>query len=86
MILSVPKIRQIQWTHVAGQPNVSEFIDTLKEIQQAGKGLLLAPEPEEVEFLLKNLSSKGLKIVLRYLNSPEEADYFVKLAEKLTHE
>lgn len=85
-ILSVPNIKRIQWTPVVGQPRTSEHIPTLRRIQQAGKGLILYPEKDEVETLLTHLSSKGLMLVVRDAESREEADVLVRLAEKLTHE
>ena len=85
-ILSVPNIRMIQWTPVAGQPRTSTHIETLRRIQKSGRGLVLFPEIDEVETLLTELSSKGLMLIVRDAQTPEEADELVKMAEKLTHE
>ncbi len=85
-ILSVPNIRMIQWTAVAGQPRTSCHIETLRRIQKSGRGLVLYPEIDEVETLLTELSSKGLMLIVRNAKTVEEADALVKMAEKLTHE
>lgn len=85
MLLSVDKLRMIQWTCVAGQPSPLEYIDVLKRIQHAGKGLLLIVKPKEAEVLLQQLSSKGLYLVV-HADSEGEADAIVKLAERCTHE
>ena len=84
-LLSIEKIKMIQWTNVPGQPPVTDCFDTLKRIQAAGKGLLLILTPDQIETVMENLSSKGLYIVTN-ANSEEEADYLVKLAAKLTRE
>ena len=80
MILSVKTIDNIQWTRVAGQPRTSENIEALQKIQKAGKGLVLLPEKNEVEFLMKNLSPVGLQICVGGVKDKEEAESIVKLA------
>ena len=83
MILSVKKIEMIQWTWVAGQPKPAENIETLQKIQKAGKGLLLMPgsDLKDIEFLLKNLSPKGLQLTL-WANSAEQAEAIEKMARE----
>ncbi len=85
MILSVKTIDNIQWTRVAGQPETSENIEALQKIQKAGKGLVLLPGRDEIEFLMRNLSHKGLQIVVGGMDSREEAEDLVKLAVSLAH-
>jgi hypothetical protein len=84
-ILSIDRIHAIQWTNVAGQPASYHYIDVLKRIQAAGKGLILHVMPQEIEFLMENLSSKGLYL-MTYAENQEEACQLVKTVEKLTHE
>lgn len=84
-LLSIEKLKMIQWTPVEDQPSPLKFLPELKRIQDSGKGLLLMLKAEEVEPVLTNLSSKGLFIRVA-ARSREEADEVVKLAEKLTHE
>ena len=83
MILSVKGIDNIQWTHVAGQPKIKEFIPYLQKIQKAGKGLILIPGADEVEFLLENLSHKGLHIIAYDVPTCEDANCLFKKACKL---
>jgi hypothetical protein len=80
-ILSVKSINMIQWVQVAGQPPAIEFIPTLRKIQQAGKGIVLAVNKDQVKGLLENLSPKGLILLVVDATSPDEADRIVKLAE-----
>lgn len=78
LILSVKSIDNIQWTHVAGQPKTSSNIEALQKIQKAGKDLVLLPQKDEVEFLMKNLSPKGLQLVIGEVESKEEAEAIEK--------
>ena len=82
LILSVKRLDNIQWTPVAGQPRTSNFIDVFQRIQKAGKGLVLIPELDEVPVLLKNLSHKGLIIVVSGIKNIDEANDLMKLAEE----
>lgn len=84
-ILSIEGINVIQWTNVVGQPPASHYINVLKRIQAAQKGLILHVMPDEIEFIMENLSSKGLYL-LTYAENQEEALRLVKKVERLTHE
>ncbi len=77
LLLSLKKLRAIQWTPVAGQPKTSTFIPELQKIQKAGKNLILFPQTNELELLLDNLSCRGLQMVV-YGGNMEEADYIMK--------
>lgn len=85
MILSVKGIDNIQWTPVAGQPKTSASIEALQKIQRAGKGLVLVPSLDEVEFLMKNLSHKGLHLIINGVKDREEADRIERMARALAH-
>ena len=82
MLLSLKKLRAIQWTPVAGQPKTSTFIEPLKRIQKAGKNLILTPRLEEIEFLLSELSSRGLILLIYGLSSPREAEDMLTFLQK----
>lgn len=85
-LFSLPQVKAIQWTNIAGRPGPSHYIDVLKKMQAAGKCLMLmANDEKELTTLLTELSSKGL-MISTWCDSPDEADYVVKLAEKLSHE
>ena len=85
MILSVKGIDNIQWTPVAGQPRTSANIESLIKIQKAGKGLVLFPQKDEIEFFMRNLSHKGLQLIVGGMKDREEVDDLVRLAESLAH-
>jgi len=85
MILSVDNIDIIQWTAVAGQPPTSHFLETLKKIQKAGKGLLLMPNASEMPFLLENLDPAGVMYQINGgIGTPEQADEMVELVTRKT--
>ncbi len=81
-MLSIKKLRAIQWTPVAGQPRTSNFIPQLQKIQKAGKNLVLFPHMDEVPLLLDNLSCRGLQMIIWGPQSEEEARDMLKLIEK----
>ena len=85
LILSVKNIDNIQWTRVAGQPKTSESIEALIKIQKAGKGLVLFPDRDEIEFLMRSLSHKALQIVVGGVKDLSEAEDLVRLAKSLAH-
>jgi hypothetical protein len=76
-LLSIEKLKMIQYTCVVGQPSPLEKIDVLKKIQASGKLLLLIIKPEWLKPLLENLSAKGLFLTIQ-AGSPEEADNLFK--------
>ena len=82
LLLSVKNLDNIQWTPVVGQPRTSDFIHIFQKIQKAGKGLVLIPELDEVPTLLKNLSHKGLIIVVGGIKDIDEANDLIRLAEQ----
>ena len=85
MILSIERLKMIQWTCVEGQPPPIEFIPELKKIQLAGKGLLLKIESKWLQPLMEQLSSAGLYLVIE-TSSKDEALQVLKTAERLTHD
>ena len=77
-LLSIEKIKMIQYTCVVGQPSPLEKIDVLKKIQKSGKLLLIMANPEWVKPLLENLSASGLFLKIA-LDNPEQADDIFKI-------
>jgi hypothetical protein len=84
-ILSVPGIRAVQWTNVAGQGPATDYIPVLRRIQAAGKGLILDCAPGEVPALLDQLSASGL-FLRTWADSPAQAEDLVKLVAKLSRD
>lgn len=84
-LLSIPELRAIQWTQVAGQLPCTQYLPELKRIQAAGKNLVILVEPKQVEVLLENLSSRGL-LLITTVPTVEDAEALLRQAEKLTHD
>ncbi|GHU64138.1 hypothetical protein FACS189447_00290 [Spirochaetia bacterium] len=78
VLLSIEKIKMIQYTCVAGQPSPLEKLDILRKIQESGKLLLIISKPEWVKPLLENLSAKGLFLKINAAD-PEEAEDIFKI-------
>jgi len=84
-LLSINELKAIQWQVVESQPSPVEFIPVLQRIQAANKGIILHVEENELEPIMKGLSSKGL-LLLMDAKSPEHADDIVKRVERLTRD
>jgi hypothetical protein len=84
-LLSIPELRAIQWTQVAGQPSALNYIPQLQHIQAAGKNLILIVSEEQIEPLMQNLSSKGL-FLIAHAKTREQADAIIRKVSRLTHD
>lgn len=84
-ILSLPRLKAIQWTQVAGQKPCTEYLPELRRIQAAGKNLLLIVSPDQIKPLMENLSSKGVLFVTS-TKTNEDADQLIKNVSHMTHD
>jgi len=84
-LLSIDELKAIQWQAVESQPSPVKFIPELKRIQEAGRGIILYVEEDELEPIMSGLSSKGLFLWMD-ARSKQHADDIVKRVEKLTRE
>lgn len=84
-LLSIPELRAIQWTQVAGQPPCTDYLPELQKIQVAGKNLIIIVTPEQVRLLMENLSSRGLYLVTT-VPTRDDADALLKEVTRMTHE
>lgn len=75
-ILAILKIDVVQWVPGAGQPSMVEWIDLLKRIQKAGKGLQVNCSTEEVKIFRKELRPKGVLYVVE-ASSEREAQKII---------
>lgn len=83
-VLSMPEIDVIQWVPGAGQPKTVEWMDLLKKIQAAGKGLWLYDWTEEdIKSHYKELKPTGLLFSL-WVKTPGEADSLLEWLRKNT--
>lgn len=63
-LLSLEKLKGIQWVYGAGQPTAAHWVELLRKIQDAGKLVHIDAYPEDVPVLLKELRPEGLFINL----------------------
>lgn len=85
-LLSLKKLRAIQWTHVAGQPPVKDFIPVLQRVQKAGKNLVLMLPKQDLIPVLDNLNCRGLQIIVDGAESDNEARDILRLIEKYSRD
>ena len=83
-ILKIPEIDVIQWLPGAGQPNSSNWMDLLKKIQAAGKGLYINDwSPAEIKAHYKELSPVKVCFVTT-ARSEDEAEDLLEFMTKNT--
>lgn len=85
MLLSLDKLKGIQWTAVAGQPSAAHHLPLLRRMQKAGKRLIIMAPPEDIKPLLEGLSAKGLYLHCE-TGTVEEAQDLIRLTEHLSRE
>ncbi|MDR1092743.1 MAG: hypothetical protein LBL66_01180 [Clostridiales bacterium] len=82
-ILAIKEIDVVQWVPGAGQPRSPEWMDLLKKIQAAGKGLWIYDwTADEIKSRFKELSPKGLIFTLS-VDTPREADELISHVKKM---
>jgi 5-methyltetrahydrofolate--homocysteine methyltransferase len=82
-LLDIQRLDAIQWTPGDGRRPISDefYFDMYNKILRSGKGLVLFSVPlSGLENLLKNISTKGLYINMS-VESDEEAEYAIKIAQ-----
>ena len=86
-LLELDEIKCIQFTPGVGSPPTSspEYIPIFKKIQAAGKNLYILVDPQDIDTILSNLSSKGL-FINTYADSQDEADEIINKVSRLTKE
>ena len=71
----------IQWVWGAGNGRASDYIDLYKQIQQAGRGIQLWIDPDELDLMIENLSPEGVWMQVS-ISTPEEADTVLRRVQK----
>ncbi len=88
ILLDLSEIKVIQWVPGSGNPPAAspQWLPMLKRIQGKGKGLVVyAENEEEIRFLLKELSPKGLFIFDEFSGrTREEALKHIEIITKLS--
>ncbi|MDO9540869.1 MAG: hypothetical protein Q7J98_00920, partial [Kiritimatiellia bacterium] len=85
LLLEAPEIHGIQWQPGAAHCEMTQWIPLMKRILGAGKLLVIACSPNEVEPILREVPARGLFIWYVPARDEDEGRQIVKLAAELTH-
>ena len=82
LLLSIERLRGIQWIPGDGQPPPHEWLPLLKRIRDGGKLCQVFVSPEGARTIVKNLGGRGFLLVIQPAKSefqnPEDARAFLK--------
>jgi len=86
LLLSIERLRGIQWIPGDGQPPPHEWLPLLKRIRDGGKLCQVFVSPEGARTIVKNLGGRGFLFVIQPVSgsdfqNPEEAQAFLKTLE-----
>lgn len=75
MILEIPEIQAIQWAQGVGEDKpIMQWISLIKKIQDAGKGVVLDIQQDELEDFIKVMDPKGLYLCFITESDEEEVE------------
>jgi len=80
LLLSIERLRGIQWVPGDGQPPPDQWLPLLKRIRDGGKLCQVFVSPEGALNIVRNLGGKGFMLVVGHagqLNEPEDAAAFL---------
>jgi hypothetical protein len=82
LILDVPEINAIQWTHGVGadQP-IMQWITFIKKLQRSGKSVVVDLTPEELEEFIDVMEPKGLYLFIASDNEDQDRE----ILKRVTH-
>ena len=83
LLLSIPRLRGIQWIPGDGQPTPDQWLPLLKRIRDGGKLVQVFVSPESARRIVRNLGGKGFLLVIQQGENefiqPERAHAFLDL-------
>lgn len=80
-LLEIKELNAIQWVYGAGQGRASDWMHIYKKCQEAGKGLQINLELDEIDFFMENLRPEGLWLSINNAENREQAEYAIKKIE-----
>ena len=82
LLLSIPRLRGIQWIPGAGQPPPHKWLPLLKRIRDGGKLCQVFVSPEGARTIVKHLGGKGFLLVIEHSDQefadPERVRAFIR--------
>ncbi|MBN1401614.1 MAG: hypothetical protein JXA74_12295 [Anaerolineae bacterium] len=79
LLLSIPRLRGIQWIPGDGHPSPDQWLRLLKRIIDAGKLCQIYVTAEGALGVMRNIGGRGFLLVISDEMAPEEAAAFLKL-------
>jgi 5-methyltetrahydrofolate--homocysteine methyltransferase len=88
MLLSIPRLRGIQWISGSGQPSASDWPDVLGRIRKAGKLCQVFVTPQEAMKIVKDHGGKGFALAVGAgdMTPSEIASFFQALSKADKHQ
>ena len=84
LLLDIPGLNAVQWVQGAGGGRVSEWLDLMHRIQEAGKGLYIYCDADEVPRLTAELDPAGLMMVVNERMELVEAERLLDRVEQIS--
>jgi hypothetical protein len=82
LLLSIPRLRGIQWIPGDGQPPPEEWLPLLKRIRDGGKLCQVYVSPQGARTIVRNLGGEGFLLVIsqedQTFMDPDQAEGFLK--------
>ena len=82
ILLNIKRLNMIQWTQVAGQPDITHNFHHIQRIQEAGKGIVIIAGKRKLDAILNNVSPKGRMLIIQDAKDQEEAEAIVDYVAK----
>jgi len=84
LLLSIKKLKGIQWIPGAGQPDASEWLDVLAKIRKAGKLCQIMTGPEGARKVVRALGGNGFVLNIFGVHSVSDAEALFKELSRTT--
>lgn len=81
-ILDIPSLQMIQWVFGAGGGCASDYIDVYRRCQAKRKSIMIMCHVRELDFLMENLSPRGVFLQLGGVGTEEDAAAILKKVAK----
>lgn len=77
-LLEITELDAIQWVYGAGSGRASDWLDVYERCQQAGKGIQIHMQADELDTFIERLQPEGVWINMSGVESPEHAEQILR--------
>ncbi|MCB9770306.1 MAG: trimethylamine corrinoid protein 2 [Candidatus Omnitrophica bacterium] len=74
-LLEIPELNAVQWIYGAGNGRATDWMPVYHRCQEAGKGLQIAIESDELETIIEELRPNGVWLSIENIRDHEEAEW-----------